>query len=75
MKIIRGTVTSTKMNKTVVVTVTRKKIHPVYGKGLTVTKKYKVHDEKGVKKGDVVKIAETRPISKTKRWKIVEEVK
>jgi len=75
MKALKGVVTSTKMNKTVVVSVERKKIHPIYGKGIKQTKKYHVHDEKGVKVGSLVKIVETKPLSKTKRWTIVEVTK
>jgi small subunit ribosomal protein S17 len=75
MKALRGIVTKTKMAKTATVMVERKKIHPIYKKGVKVTKKYHAHDEIGVKVGDKVKMVETRPISKTKTWKIVEVVK
>ena len=75
MKLLKGKVISTKMAKTATVLVERRKIHPIYKKGINVTKKYHVHDEIGVKLGDNVKIVETRPISKTKRWRIVEVLK
>ena len=70
MKQLEGIVTSTKMHKTAVVTDTRKKVHPLYGKSISVSKKYHVHDELGVKVGQKVKVLQTRPISKTKKWKI-----
>lgn len=66
-----GVVVSDKMDKTVVVAVTRQFPHPLYKKIIKRTKKYKAHDEEntcGV--GDLVRIAETRPISKDKRWRI-----
>jgi small subunit ribosomal protein S17 len=70
-----GTVTSDKMEKTVVVSVTRRVQHPLYGKQVVRTKKYYAHDENGTARtGDVVRIMETRPLSKTKRWRIVEVV-
>lgn len=72
MREFKGEVVSTKMPKTVVVKVTREKVHPLYKKRIRVRKKYHVHDEIGVKEGDKVKFVETRPISKTKKWKIVE---
>ena len=75
MKLVKGKVISTKMAKTATVLVERRKIHPIYKKGIKATKKYHVHDEIGVKLGDNVKIVETRPISKTKRWRIVEVLK
>ncbi len=69
---LQGTVVSDKMEKTVVVEVERIKEHPRYKKRYKVHKKYKVHDEKGeYKKGDVVVIEETRPISKDKRWRVI----
>lgn len=68
-----GVVTSDAMNKTVVVQADQRYVHPVYGKVLRHTKKYYAHDEKNeAKKGDRVVIAETRPLSKTKRWRLVE---
>jgi small subunit ribosomal protein S17 len=70
-----GTVTSSKMDKTITVAVERKVKHPMYGKFVKKTTKFHAHDEKnecGV--GDVVKIMESRPLSKTKRWRLVEVV-
>lgn len=72
MKPLTGTVISTKMDKTAAVLVERIKVHPVYKKRFKVKKKYHVHDEIGVKEGDQVKFKECRPISKTKRWRIIE---
>lgn len=72
MRLFEGKVTSKKMDKTATVMVERKKVHRLYKKGVVVNKKYHVHDEVGVKVGDKVKIVETRPISKTKKWKIIE---
>ena len=70
-----GVVVSDAMDKTVVVSAERRITHPVYGKILRRSKKYYVHDEKNeAKKGDKVVIAETRPLSKTKRWRLVEIV-
>ena len=67
-----GVVVSDAMDKTVVVQTERRITHPVYGKILRRSKKYYVHDEKNeAKKGDKVVIAETRPLSKTKRWRLV----
>lgn len=66
---LQGTVVSTKMEKTITVQVDRKVKHPKYGKIYTVSKKYKAHDEKGLaKQGDIVEIAEIRPLSADKRW-------
>jgi small subunit ribosomal protein S17 len=70
-----GVVTSDKMAKTITVAVERKVKHPIYGKFIKKTTKFHAHDEKeecGV--GDVVTIMETRPLSKTKRWRLVEVV-
>ena len=68
-----GIVTSNKMNKSVVISEVRKVKHPVYGKFVLKTKRYVAHDEKDeCNEGDTVKIMETKPISKTKRWRIVE---
>lgn len=75
MKELKGIVTSTKMAKTATVTVERWKVHPLYKKRMKVRKKFHVHDEIGVKEGDWVRIRECRPISKTKKWKIVEVIK
>ena len=70
-----GVVVSDAMNKTRVVRVDRRLRHPVYGKEITTSKKYHVHDEKNETKcGDVVRIMETRPISRLKRWRLVEVV-
>lgn len=68
-----GVVTSNKMNKTITVMVERKVIHPMYGKFLKKSKKYTAHDENNeCNEGDLVKIMETRPLSKNKRWRLVE---
>ena len=68
-----GVVTSNKMDKTIVVAVKWKEKHPIYGKFVNKTKKYHVHDEKNeCNIGDTVRIVETRPLSKTKRWRLVE---
>jgi small subunit ribosomal protein S17 len=70
-----GTVTSNKMAKTVVVQVERRMKHGRYGKYMTEKKKYKAHDEdQACKVGDIVRIAETRPLSKDKRWRVSEIV-
>ncbi|MDR2473417.1 MAG: 30S ribosomal protein S17 [Tannerella sp.] len=68
-----GVVLSNKMEKSIVVAVKWKEKHPIYGKFVNKTKKYHVHDEKNeCNIGDTVKIMETRPLSKTKRWRLVE---
>lgn len=68
-----GRVLSGKMEKTVVVVIETRKRHPLYKKVIKQTKKYKVHDEaEACNKGDVVRIEETRPLSKEKRWRVVE---
>lgn len=73
---VMGQVVSDKMNKTIVVQVERKVKHPVYGKYVKRTSKMYVHDEDNSSRvGDVVRIQQTRPMSKTKRWKLVEIVK
>lgn len=70
-KILKGTVVSDKMDKTVVVAVTRFVKHPKYQKYLKITKKYKAHDEGNAHKvGDAVEIVETRPLSKDKRFAV-----
>ena len=70
-----GIVVSDKMDKTIVVQIVRKAKHPLYGKTVKITKKYKAHDEENVAKvGDKVMITETRPLSKDKRWRLVEVV-
>ncbi|HCW73667.1 MAG TPA: 30S ribosomal protein S17, partial [Clostridiaceae bacterium] len=68
-----GIVTSDKMEKTIVVAVKTKVRHPLYGKTMNRTMKYKVHDENNEAKfNDTVMIMETRPLSKDKRWRLVE---
>ena len=68
-----GIVVSDKMDKTVVVEVTDKRKHPLYKKTITKTIKFKAHDENNeCRTGDKVKIVETRPLSKDKRWRVVE---
>ena len=70
-----GLVVSDKMQKTVVVALERRVPHPVYGKMVTRTKRVKAHDEENTAKtGDTVRIMETRPLSKDKRWRLVEIV-
>ena len=70
-----GLVTSNKMAKTITVMVERKVKHPIYGKFVKKSSKFHAHDEKNeCNIGDLVKIAETRPLSKTKRWRLVEVV-
>lgn len=70
-----GIVTSDKMNKSITVTVERRVMHPKYGKFVKLTSKFMAHDEKGdAHMGDTVRIAETRPMSKLKRWRLVEVV-
>ena len=68
-----GQVVSNKMQKSITVTVSRKVKHPIYGKFIRKTKKFTVHDENndcGI--GDTVRIIETRPISKNKKWRLIE---
>lgn len=68
-----GTVVSNKMNKTVVVAVENRSPHPKYGKIMVRTKRYKAHDEENkCQEGDIVRIKETRPMSRTKRWQVSE---
>lgn len=75
-KIRQGTVVSDAMEKTVVVAVERRVSHPLYGKQMVRTKKFQAHDEENTARaGDVVRIMETRPLSKTKRWRVLEIVK
>ena len=74
-KVRVGLVVSDKMQKTVVVAIERRVPHPVYGKMVTRTKRVKAHDEENsAKTGDTVRIMETRPLSKDKRWRVVEIV-
>ena len=71
-RILQGTVVSARSNKTILVSVVRKVMHPVYKKYIKRTKKYAVHDEKNESKlGEIVKIQENRPISKTKKWVLI----
>jgi len=73
-KALIGTVVSDKMDKTIVVSITRSTRHPLYGKVVNLSKKYKVHDEaNAAKMGDIVRIRECRPISKEKNF-FVEEI-
>lgn len=68
-----GIVTSNKMNKSIVVEIERKEKHPIYGKFVKKTSKFTAHDEKNDSNiGDTVRIMETRPLSKNKRWRLVE---
>lgn len=68
-----GIVTSNKMDKSITVSVERKKKHPMYGKFIKLTKKFHAHDEKNeCNIGDTVRIMEVRPLSKTKNWRLVE---
>ena len=68
-----GVVTSNKMDKSITVAIKWKEKHPIYGKFVNKTKKYHAHDEKNeCNIGDTVKIMETRPFSKTKRWRLVQ---
>lgn len=68
-----GKVVSTKMDKSITVAVERKVKHPIYGKFMGKTTKFMAHDEKNESnEGDLVKISETRPLSKQKRWRLVE---
>lgn len=74
-RIYRGKVVSDKMDKTVTVAVETFKTHPLYGKRVKYTKKFKAHDENNeARMGDVVEIMETRPLSKTKRFRLVSVV-
>ena len=75
-KILVGEVVSTKMAKTIVVEVNRQKAHPFYKRVVKPSKKFYAHDEQGTAKlGDVVKIEETRPLSKLKRWQLKDIVR
>ena len=74
-RILIGTVVSDKTDKTVTVKVERKVKHPLYGKIIRRSKKYHAHDEGNeYKPGDTVRIEETRPISKTKTWRVLDRV-
>ena len=73
-KILKGVITSAKNNKTVVVEVTRKFKHPFYEKVIKRSKKYHAHDENNkFKEGEVIQIIECNPISKKKKWKVIEK--
>ena len=72
-RVLTGRVVSNKMKKTIVVAIERRKLHPLYKKYITVTKKLKAHDEAndcGI--GDLVRVIESRPISKEKHWRLLE---
>jgi len=74
-KTMTGVVVSSKMDKTIVVKVERRFAHPVFKKVVKTTKKYKVHDEKNeCVEGDFIRIQETRPLSKEKRWRLMDIV-
>jgi small subunit ribosomal protein S17 len=74
-KVRTGVVTSDKMDKTITVAVVNRKSHPIYGKTIHNTVKLKAHDEQNdAKEGDTVEIMETRPLSKTKRWRLIRVV-
>ena len=74
-KVYRGTVVSDKMEKTITVIVETKKTHPLYGKRVKYSKKFKAHDENNeARMGDKVEIMETRPLSATKRFRLVKIV-
>jgi len=74
MKALIGKVVSTKMNKTVSVLIETQRLHPRYKKAVWRKKMYHVQDDLGVKEGQLVKIVETRPLSRTKKWKILSQV-
>lgn len=74
-KVYQGRVVSDKMAKTITVLVETRKTHPKYGKRVKYSKKYKAHDEENrAKEGDIVRIMETRPLSATKRFRLLEIV-
>lgn len=74
-KVRQGYVVSDKMDKTVIVLVERRTTHPLYRKTVTRSQRYHAHDETNdVRAGDLVRIIETRPLSKTKRWRVVEVI-
>ena len=75
-KTLVGRVVSDKMDKTITVVVETKRNHPVYGKRINYSKKYKAHDENNIaKEGDIVRIMETRPLSATKRFRLIVRTK
>lgn len=74
-QVLQGIVVSDKMDKTIVVEIMMRKLHPLYKKYLTRSKKVKAHDEKNeAKAGDTVRVVETRPLSRDKRWRLAEIV-
>ncbi|HPE88896.1 MAG TPA: 30S ribosomal protein S17 [Spirochaetia bacterium] len=74
-QVLQGVVVSDKMDKTIVVEIMMRKLHPLYKKYLTRSKKVKAHDEKNdAKVGDTVRVVETRPLSRDKRWRLSEIV-
>jgi small subunit ribosomal protein S17 len=75
-KTLMGTVVSNKMDKTAVINVVRQFAHPTLKKVVKTTKRYKIHDEKNkCQPGDIVSVCETRPLSKHKRWRLIEIIK
>ena len=71
-KILKGRIVNDKSNKTVIVLVKRKYSHPFFGKVITSSKKYHVHDENNkFKIGDIVQIIESKPLSKKKKWEVI----
>ena len=73
-KVLKGKITSAKNNKTIVVEVTRKFKHPFYGKIIKRSKKYHAHDQNNkYKEGEIVSIIESKPISKKKKWQVIEK--
>ena len=73
-RILEGNVVSAKMDKTIVVEVERRYMHPLYKKFIRTTKKYHAHNvDSSIKEGDTVKIRETKPMSKTKTWEVFTE--
>ena len=73
-RVLKGKVVSDKSDKTIVVEVKRRFIHPFYGKVISRSKKYHAHEKKNkYKKGDFVKIIESKPISKLKSWQVIEK--
>ncbi|HSM16212.1 MAG TPA: 30S ribosomal protein S17 [Gemmatimonadales bacterium] len=73
-KVRTGVVTSDKMQQTVTVELTRQFAHPTYGKQMTRTTRIKARDTHGAKTGDTVRVMETRPLSKTVRWRVIDIV-
>ena len=74
-KVLRGTVVSDKMDKTIVVEIETKRSHPLYGRHVKYTTKFKAHDENNeAKVGDIVEVMETRPLSKDKHFRLVKVV-